>query len=673
MLMPQAAAAQRQEWTRGTRAPGEAQWTGVDLVRDFGGLGDGVSDNSAAFQAFGAAARALSNAGKSVRLTIPAGRYQYDAKKCFGFLFNIRQLHIVAHGASVQNTYDTTTANSNYEFPWPQIHSYLGGNYVLNNEGALIAETKVGDDRIVLKSTQDMAEFPVGAYILIASLNIQYMGYPHNCDSFDYAVVIACDPVSGTLVLDRKLRYVHRTDFPELHSRAYCSGPHVGRARVWNMNRYERHDVDHLTEGLVIMSIANKTRGYHDIFHGTGRQQVYRNCTFPGYGASNIEVFRMENCVVLGHGEIDKLIDLVEIDGCRFEGGLNFQSSSVERVVIANSSFSDRTSLASLYTGTAKNIRVENCEIDVLSEGLILGLNRQLVVANSRVKKWGASREPYGQFGDMQGPLLDVDGIKGTFADGVFKFRISAASILRNQALIYNAIPGAMVNLAGPDAGAGPMLTGSVGTGTVTAIEEEDAAFVMRTTLAYKVLPDWCPAKFRIQRCGQLEIINSDGCDLMRAASKAHGLGRRPFEYRDLEFSGVTERSGHFFIAGCLKRLVCNVVSPAASGQTIAIVFAKWLDGQTFRDAGRLVLTIDLSILGKRVFDDGGIQAVARGDGMSLGGVIQAAIPTGNWLYQNAFWSFNFDPAQIPLELRPKFSVAIETDMGRFRTIAAEL
>ena len=419
----------------------------LDFKRDFGALGDGAFDNSDAFTKFGHAARGCSKAGRAVRLRIAPGQYQYDAKKCFGFLFDIENLHIVAHGAAVQNTYDTAVANSNYEFPWPSIHSYLGGKYVINNEGALIFKATAGDQRIVLKSPAELEEVPVGAYVLIASLNIQYMGYPHNCDRFDYARVTAVDPATGAVTLDRRLKYSHLEDFPELFNRAYCSGPHVGRARIWNMNKYELHDVEHTTDGLTILPILHKNHDYQDIFVSTGRKQVYNDCTFSGYGPTNIEHFAMRNCTVRGRGEVDKLIDLIDIDGCSFESGVNFQSSSVDRVVVKKSTFKDKGNVPSVLAGTAKVLEFDACTIDTLSEGLVLGVNRRLTIKNSIIRNWGFGGNGYSQFGDMSGPLLDLDGVNASYADGVFTIVASSASILRHQCLIYNVVPGAQINL----------------------------------------------------------------------------------------------------------------------------------------------------------------------------------------------------------------------------------
>ncbi len=658
---------------RQSETAGGVDWSTLDLVAEFGAIGDGNADNSEAFARFGAAARALSKAGRGVRLVLAPGQYQYDAKKCFGFLFDIRRLHVSAYGASVQNTYDTAVANSNYEFPWPQIHSYLGADYVLNDEGALIEAAAIGDCRIILQSRPLTNDFPPGSYVLIASLNIQYMGYPHNCDRFDYAVVLESDASTGMLVLDRPLSYNHQTDFPELYSKAYCSGPHVGRARVWNMNKYELHDVEHLTEGLVIKPIAHKLHGYQDIFHGTGRQQIYRDCTFPGYGASNIELFRMENCVVHGHGEIDKLINDVVIENCEFNGGLNFQSSSVERVSIRNTKIRDKKNIASLYTGTAKSIEIDRCEVETLSEGLILGLNRSLSVTDSVIKKWGAGLEPYGQYGDMSGPLLDIDGVNNWFADGVFTFTNFSQSIRRNQALIYNVLPGAQINLAGPNLGLGPMLTGPSGTGIVSSIREVDGAFVVTTDLPYRQLPAWCPNKFRIQRCGELRIASSRGCDLVETASRAHVLGLRPFEYIHRDFSREKSRSGAIMVAGTPKRFVFDVRRAGLAGQSMTLDFSHCLDEATCRDAGRLAITIDLAVAGQRNFSVSGLAGAAGGDKVMLAGAAQTTLPPNKWFYQNAFWSFTQDLARLGGADRPHLELSLKMEMGRFRTIAPPL
>ena len=650
--------------------PARAAGSGtLDLVTDFGAVGDGVTDNSEAFKKFGHAARTLSTAGKAVRLNIPPGQYQYNAKSCFGFLFDIRELHVVGYGAAVQNTYDTSIANSNYEFPWPHIHSYLGGDYVLNNEGCLLAQTAVGDKFVQLKNSNELAAAPAGSYVLIASLNIQYMGYPHNCDRFDYARVIDVDIAKGTLTLDRSLKYAHRQEFAELYDHTYCSGPHVGRARIWNLNKYELHDVEHTLEGLTVLPILHKKHDYHDIFHAAGHRQVFTNCTIPGYGVSNIEQFEMRGCRINGHGEIDKLVGDIVIDNCEFRGGLNFQSSSVDRVSIKNSSFSDPTNLASLYTGTAKSIHIDSCKIDTLSESLPFGLNRSLVISNSVIKKWGAGRDGYSQYGDISGPLMEIDGENNTYANGVFTFQNFAASILKHQGLIYNVVPGAQINLAGPDLGLGPMITGDAGCGTVTGVGETNGHLIITTTLTYPRLPKWCANKFRIQRCGSLRIINSTGCATVTTASQADVLGKRPFEYFHLRFDTNSPRRGAFMIAGELKRLSVNVEKTAPAGSTFTLYLSSCLDAQTFADAGRLAMTIDLAASGAREFTQTQLADKTTGDSLTLTGTQLTAIPAGKWLYQNAFWSFSYDPLALPIAHRPVIDLQFDTDLGQFRRI----
>jgi hypothetical protein len=636
-----------------------------NLVTDFGAVGDGVTDNSEAFAKFGTAARSISATGNAVQLFMPPGQYQYNAKACFGFLFNIRQLEISAYGASVQNTYDTRVADSNYEFPWPHVHAFRGADYVLNNEGLLIETTKAGDRTVKLKAAQS-ERVATGAYLLIASLNIQYMGYPHNCDRFDYVKILESDPLTGILTLDRPLKYAHQDDFPELHDRAYCSGPHVGRARVWDLNKYELHDIDHRIEGLTILSIAHKTRDYHDIFHAAGRRQTFVNCTLPGYGVSNLEHFEVRGCRINGHGEIDKLIDTIVIEDCDFRGGLNFQSSSVENVRIRNCAFSDATSLASLYTGTAKNIEITDCKIDTLSEGQFLGMSRNLTIANCTIKKWGGGQNAYSQYGDISGPLLQIDGVDNTYANGVFTFRNFAASILRNQSLIFNAIPGAQINLAGPNLGLGFMLTSDTGSGIVTHISETDGHFIVATTLPYATLPDWCSQKFRIQRCGTLRITNSAGCEAVVAASQADTLGKRPFEYHHHQLGADGQASGAFMLAGDVLAIEIHVVK-AMPGRTLTIMIPQCLDGKTFRDHGRLQVTIDLGTAGLRGFDQAKLTGKTSADSVKLGQETRGAMPTGIWLYQNAFWSFGGVAGQGSDRL--VVDMKVYTDMGRFRTL----
>src|SRR5215207_5482527 len=74
----------------------------VDITDTFSFVGDGVTDNSAAWNAFGAWAQAESAAGRAVHAHIRPGIYNADLSLCEYALQNIRRLILEGYGATLQ-------------------------------------------------------------------------------------------------------------------------------------------------------------------------------------------------------------------------------------------------------------------------------------------------------------------------------------------------------------------------------------------------------------------------------------------------------------------------------------------------------------------------------------------------------------------------------------------
>jgi hypothetical protein len=74
-----------------------------------------------------------------------------------------------------------------------------------------IQTTNAGDSVVTLLHSTDNAKFTVGRWAMVVSRCTQDNGFPPNAQHIDYVKVVS---ISGTTItLDRKLKYVHRSDY----------------------------------------------------------------------------------------------------------------------------------------------------------------------------------------------------------------------------------------------------------------------------------------------------------------------------------------------------------------------------------------------------------------------------------------------------------------------------
>jgi hypothetical protein len=574
-------------------------------------------------------------------------------------LQNIKSLHVIGHGAVIQNTYNRSVsgANSAFEWPWGPACQPLW-NASATPLGYLIQTTATFNTTVTLITATDSANFAVGQWIMLGSLDIQYYGWPPNCDLFEYAKITSINSGTGVITLDRNILNVHRSDFPDGGNPNPC-----GRARIWQLNTTGwpwaspvTWDIDHTYEEMTVNPAPNAGSVYQ-IF--TGRQ--IRTIKWTGVGPSESVAFNVEHHSprFTTQAEPDKLVRNISYDSMDYTCGqrLAFQSSSIDMVTIRDSYIT-----GSLVPGNVKHIAVDNCVMDSIAGSSTQGLGRSRTVRNSRI--FGSASINTDLYN--AGPLLTVDGINVAYANGTFTILKSS-----NMQQTWNCVIGQTVFLTSNTDIYSQNVFSDVGAGIVVALREDATHVYIDTSLQFATLPSWFQ-KVGILREGAIRFENCVGCDPVDLASEAARRGKNPREYYRYRFVGkFAQGGGWFYHKGILTGLKCNVrqVSPAA-GTTLKIT-CNVFDQTTLVANNPIEFDFNCNIAGERVITQAAYTGKQTGDAISLNSVTQSFIPVGQiWNGQSQWFFINLNTASYSVYQLPIIDLELEFDLGKISTIS---
>jgi hypothetical protein len=183
---------------------------------------------------------------------------------------------------------------------------------------ATIATTAVGDTTVTLLNSGDTSKIAVGRWHIICSANIQIGGYPPNCAWVEYAKVTA---VSGTTItLDRPLKYIHRQDNWESTTDDESLG--VARIVPYDMGGQSGPAATFVRpmQRLVASNInfvANPNHVTDTNLFPIGIDMQFIGCTLVSPSPTMSKNILWQNCNwVTKVPELDKLVEIVVIDGC---------------------------------------------------------------------------------------------------------------------------------------------------------------------------------------------------------------------------------------------------------------------------------------------------------------------------------------------------------------------
>lgn len=609
------------------------------FAADAGGIGDGATDNSAAFNRLGAD---LLNSGATV-VVVP-GVYLFDHSLCLNSFRNIPKLRIVGYGATFQNTY--VGQNGNGKRSWP-----LAYNVVLPTANSfLIAQTVIGSNQIRCLNPSDAANAIPGEKISIISLDEQYFGYPFNPDQFESAGVLSSDTSTGIILLDRNVRWLHRTDFPD--GNANVATFPCGKARFWRMNvptagapgGIVSWDIGHIYEGMQINPTlpggVDSGVAHYQTF--SGRSVRWINCSMPGISPTIIEKAVCQGCKFVDFSEPDKMVDFLDLDDCTTDQpGIGFQSSSTNHVRIRGGRY------GGVNTGSAKYVEIVGAEIGTLSYGNTYGCARTVSVRDSVVRA-------------ITNPASDLTGGSNQSIDGVNASYIAGGTfaVLKagTQATHWGLIPGTMLNVAT----AGGLFSGDVGTGALRQLREDATNFYFDTTLNWQTWPPWAGTVLRFLRCGAIRFDNVTGCDDARTASLAGKLGLREWEILHAVFGGTSATGGNFSTSkwcGSISQLIVNVVQASTVASSKFFINSSMLPNTTFTGAQTLSLGIDVTSRVSRTIDFLAFTNRQAADTLTFGGSPVTALPASQ-IIQSLGWGLTANSGAL-VELTVRFDTGL--------------
>lgn len=326
-----------------------------NIKTDFGAVGDGVTDDSAAFNNFQTAAQALT---VPVYLLIPPGIYNNPSAHTFWI--GIDDLTITGYGATI---YYFTRGGAIYQSP-VGVHS------------ARIQATNIGDRSVTLLNPAQTSIFTVGSWVVVCSLEMQgSYGYPPNWNQFEFQQITAINAGTGVISFAGWLRYAHLTNFPATSTDpSYDTGGPASlfairpdwdqRVRVYGLAVGQASDPNVFQVSAREIKVVDVTNNY-----GNGAAPTFaRDIVFEGCVLNQLQV------------EVDKLVEQLRFIDCEINTSLIMQSSSIDHVAV------EGCHIYGVSITSAKDIAIRDTVIDSrLSINGQFGSSQAILVQNCTV------------------------------------------------------------------------------------------------------------------------------------------------------------------------------------------------------------------------------------------------------------------------------------------------
>ena len=491
----------RRSFFRGALAPLALAWTHedgvlVNIVNDYGAVGDGVTNNDAAFGKFRAWAR---NQSQPITLLIPPGNYiVHDRRGTLPF-DSIKRLIVLGYGAIM-----------------PTIRlTGLGGFSQRKGFSARLKSVNNGDTVLHLKNPTDSSKFSIGNWCSINALEWQgSSGYPPNHQYNEFVQIQGIDSVAGTITLAAPVTQSYSSQYPETSSPgSYDTG---GPASLMVMTGDVRNggtsaswEVDVQIFGL---SIVNTLGQRGEQVYGPGRSLRITDMNFVGCAPipTTNKLFYALRCSTDSiQVENDKECESVQFVQCHLRSMIT-QSSSIRELIL------DGTTIAAFCTGTARNTIIRNgCVLRSLRFGVIgYGYSESVIASDSTILS------------------LDAQLVNDTAIDN---FANSGGKLIYTGGLLSWGPPGARCFIGGSTRANGVPFTISDVTST---LEQEP---VLATNLAdpTPTLPSFMGApRFVEHPAPSVTFANVDGCsEALDLSSAPAGMPLYSHIYRTGDFS----------------------------------------------------------------------------------------------------------------------------------------
>lgn len=308
----------------GRRAIGAPAAITLDVVRQFGAVGDGKADDTAAFKTMHEAARNAQAANPDVQITMLLARGRTFRYTWNRWTWGLRHVTVVADGAAVQNAsrsawdIDKTPINTNRGYYHYYGYYSAPADATTAQLGQYINSVSRNARSVVLKNAGAASGFKPGGQVMIYSYSQQQYGQPPNPRHFDLAKITSV--AGGVISIDTPLRFDHKDNYPYLPKYIHCPG----RARILLIDRPDVPlGISHKFQGLKTL-VSPYTRGaagsWDQIVQSwmqvTGVLSTELvDCDLRGLAVGEGRLCLARNCKI-EYAEPDKCIEEVRFEGC---------------------------------------------------------------------------------------------------------------------------------------------------------------------------------------------------------------------------------------------------------------------------------------------------------------------------------------------------------------------
>lgn len=314
-----------------------------NIVKDFGGVPDGTTNNNAAFAAFRVWGRLQR---ESINLIVPAGRYVIDGPANDGIFNGIKQLSVSAYGASFLQT------------------PYFIGIAGFRQEAGFSARVNticVGDTTADLKTPSQISRFFVGAWCCLGAHETQGpRGYPPNLSLMQFVRITAINAVTGMVSFSPAAINKYSDQFQETNpGQAYDTGGPATLFLMLDKQGVVPQDTWGAQVAIAGLTIVNGAGGLGSQIYAPCRSITYTDCKFvgcapvPTANQSFLAIRCTTDAVIV---ENDKCCEHVEFRDCNLHA-MTTQSSSIQNLTI------DRTIIRDFCNGIARRTVIKGKSI----------------------------------------------------------------------------------------------------------------------------------------------------------------------------------------------------------------------------------------------------------------------------------------------------------------------
>ena len=367
---------------RAIMAEAKVEFASLGVSLDgFGAVGDGVTNDKPAFDAFRTYVQATASTA-TITLNLTPGKTYASTDP--GWLLALgRKIIVNGNGARFLNIVSGAASFVDQVPLWIGGLGYIDavsslftakGMAVNTTSNYLINTVARGSATITTTTAADAGNFTAGDWVLICSDLAYVGGSPPSMHNFQYAQVLTAVAGTGVITLDATTT---RNAYSATRDNTLVSGAFTSRARVFKL--HSTFDCDITVNDLVVLPSTNYS-SY--AAYAVGRKVLLRGGQYPGITLTITDDFRAENVTfdcTADFEPIDKLVASAQFENCRFTGAniggdgaggtITFQGGSIDgRVAVwPNSSFDgvkfggSNVSGAGVTLFRAENVRFINC------------------------------------------------------------------------------------------------------------------------------------------------------------------------------------------------------------------------------------------------------------------------------------------------------------------------